>query len=276
MAARLTHLFVVLGLLLGTALPSAVAAVFRPPTSQGIAASPVPARGFDLVYARSYFGARYYRADRGRFTTIDPAMTMKDNVLEPQRWNRYAYVTNNPLKYTDPDGKNPLLIAGGVGAAVYGGWGIYQDVSHGQPCYNNVGVEATKGLMVGLTLGLAAPALAAADVGVGTATAALDAAAASRVASTALRFDPSTIFNDARKVEHMFKEVHQLELLGTRTEALSKIVDATQKAYSTGALSMDKTGVIGQYLLVAGQKVFVQGRVIGDTLRIGHAWIPKI
>ncbi len=52
---------------------------------------------------------------------------------DPQRWNRDAYATNNPLKYTDPDGKNPLLIMGGIGAAVYGGWAIYQNVSHGKP-----------------------------------------------------------------------------------------------------------------------------------------------
>ncbi|MCX6544505.1 MAG: Tox-REase-5 domain-containing protein [Acidobacteria bacterium] len=114
-----------------------------------------------------YFGARYYRPQVGRFTTIDPLQTTAENLVDPQRWNRYAYVTNNPLKYTDPDGKNPLLIMGGIGAAVYGGWAIYQNVSHGQPWYNNVGVEASKGLLFGVTLGLAAPAVAgmgAADV----------------------------------------------------------------------------------------------------------------
>lgn len=161
MATRVARLVVALALTLGAALSSpAAAAVVRLPTSQEIAASSVPARGAEPAYARSYFGARYYRAGIGRFTTVDPELNVKDALVEPQRWNRYAYVTNNPLRYTDPDGKNPLLIAGGIGAAVYGGWAIYQNVSHGQPWYNNVGVEATKGLMVGLTLGLAAPAVA--------------------------------------------------------------------------------------------------------------------
>ncbi len=117
----------------------------------------------DAETALDYFGARYYRADVGRFTTVDPAQTISENLVDPQRWNRYAYVTNNPLKFTDPDGKNPLLIAGGIGAAVYGGFAIYQNVSHGLPWYNNVGVEATKGLLVGATLGLAAPAVAAGE-----------------------------------------------------------------------------------------------------------------
>ena len=55
--------------------------------------------GFD------YFGARYYESQLARFTTIDPALTFADNRVDPQRWNRYAYVRNNPLRYVDPDGK---------------------------------------------------------------------------------------------------------------------------------------------------------------------------
>lgn len=105
MAARFSRLLVALGLLFGTALPSAAAAVVRPPTSQDITASPVPGRAADPAYARSYFGARYYRADLGRFTTVDPAYTLKENLEDPQRWNRYAYARNNPLRYTDPDGQ---------------------------------------------------------------------------------------------------------------------------------------------------------------------------
>jgi RHS repeat-associated protein len=49
-----------------------------------------------------YFGARYYSSAQGRFTSVDPADGEKS---VPQSWNRYAYVLNNPLKYTDPDGE---------------------------------------------------------------------------------------------------------------------------------------------------------------------------
>ena len=55
--------------------------------------------GFD------YFGARYYGSRIGRFTTVDPVYTWRDNLVDPQRWNRYAYARNNPLRYTDPDGR---------------------------------------------------------------------------------------------------------------------------------------------------------------------------
>jgi RHS repeat-associated protein len=118
MAARLTRLLVALGLLLGAALPSAAAALVRLPTSQETAASPVPARRADPAYARSYFGARYYRADVGRFTTVDPELNVNAALLDPQRWNRYAYVRNNPLRYTDPDGKDIWDFLSGIGNAL--------------------------------------------------------------------------------------------------------------------------------------------------------------
>ena len=54
--------------------------------------------GFD------YFGARYYSSGIGRFTTADSAVILADAMEHPQRWNRYAYVSNNPLRKIDPDG----------------------------------------------------------------------------------------------------------------------------------------------------------------------------
>jgi RHS repeat-associated protein len=57
----------------------------------------------DAETGMDYFGARYYSGKRARFTTIDPVYTWQENLVDPQRWNRYAYVRNNPLRYTDPD-----------------------------------------------------------------------------------------------------------------------------------------------------------------------------
>jgi RHS repeat-associated protein len=59
----------------------------------------------DAETGMDYFGARYYSGKRGRFTTVDPVYTWAENLTDPQRWNRYAYVRNNPLRYTDPDGR---------------------------------------------------------------------------------------------------------------------------------------------------------------------------
>ncbi|MBP9825678.1 MAG: hypothetical protein KBF21_15735 [Thermoanaerobaculia bacterium] len=59
----------------------------------------------DAETGYDYFGGRYYAASIGRFTTVDPAYALDETLVDPQRWNRYAYVRNNPLKYTDPDGR---------------------------------------------------------------------------------------------------------------------------------------------------------------------------
>ncbi len=52
-----------------------------------------------------YFGARYYGSKIGRFTTPDPKVNLKASILNPQRWNRYAYGLNNPLRFNEPDGR---------------------------------------------------------------------------------------------------------------------------------------------------------------------------
>jgi RHS repeat-associated protein len=59
-----------------------------------------------------YFGARYYGSAIARFTTLDPAMTFQANLVDPQRWNRYAYAKNNPLVFVDPDGRETVLLNG--------------------------------------------------------------------------------------------------------------------------------------------------------------------
>ena len=53
-----------------------------------------------------YFGARYYGSTQGRFSSVDPKMLGVKQVVNPQRWNRYAYVVNNPLALYDPDGQD--------------------------------------------------------------------------------------------------------------------------------------------------------------------------
>jgi RHS repeat-associated protein len=53
-----------------------------------------------------YMHARYYGPRAGRFLSVDPVLNLKRALREPQNWNRYAYVMNNPLKYTDPTGKD--------------------------------------------------------------------------------------------------------------------------------------------------------------------------
>jgi RHS repeat-associated protein len=48
-----------------------------------------------------FYGARYYDAGVGKFITPD---TVVQAPYDPHTLNRYSYVRNNPLKYTDPSG----------------------------------------------------------------------------------------------------------------------------------------------------------------------------
>ena len=48
-----------------------------------------------------FYASRYYDPSLGRFAQPD---SIVPNVYNPQSLNRYAYVLNSPLKYTDPTG----------------------------------------------------------------------------------------------------------------------------------------------------------------------------
>jgi RHS repeat-associated protein len=72
----------------------------------------------DAETGLDYFGARYYGSRIGRFTTVDPVYTWQENLLDPQRWNRYAYARNNPLRYVDPDGRTIRVADAGALALI--------------------------------------------------------------------------------------------------------------------------------------------------------------
>jgi len=54
-----------------------------------------------------FYGARWYDSSLGRFLSPDSIVPKPGN---PQSLNRYAYVLNNPLRYTDPTGHSPVCI----------------------------------------------------------------------------------------------------------------------------------------------------------------------
>ncbi len=57
----------------------------------------------DLDTGLDYMLARYYSVSFRRFITIDPSVESIEPE-NPQTWNRYPYVLNNPLSLIDPDG----------------------------------------------------------------------------------------------------------------------------------------------------------------------------
>ncbi|HKU17854.1 MAG TPA: RHS repeat-associated core domain-containing protein, partial [Candidatus Saccharimonadales bacterium] len=55
----------------------------------------------DSLTELTYMQQRYYDADLSRFLSVDPIAGGPGNVFN---FNRYAYASNNPLKFVDPTG----------------------------------------------------------------------------------------------------------------------------------------------------------------------------
>ncbi|MFJ3235917.1 polymorphic toxin-type HINT domain-containing protein [Streptomyces sp. NPDC086787] len=64
----------------------------------------------------THLGSREYDAATGRFVSVDPIGDLKD----PQQINGYAYSNNNPVTFSDPDGKFLGPIIGAVIGAALG------------------------------------------------------------------------------------------------------------------------------------------------------------
>lgn len=57
-----------------------------------------------------YFGARYYASSMGRWLSPDPKQPNIKHLFNPQKWNKYNYVLNNPLSNVDPDGLEEITV----------------------------------------------------------------------------------------------------------------------------------------------------------------------
>jgi RHS repeat-associated protein len=125
--------------------------------------------GADVEQTLDYMHARFCHSTLGRFLSPDPQgfwdlqfgnsddeRRFRQYLSRPQVLNRYAYVENNPLKYTDPDGKEATL-------AVAGAWlfGSSSTTTAGTA----VGATAATG---GAVIGVAATAVFAVGWSVGS------------------------------------------------------------------------------------------------------------
>ncbi len=69
-----------------------------------------PRRAYEdpnLYYAMN----RWYSSQIGRFTTPDPYRASA-SLANPQSWNRYSYVENDPVNFNDPSGLNRCAVSG--------------------------------------------------------------------------------------------------------------------------------------------------------------------
>ncbi|HVI07862.1 MAG TPA: RHS repeat-associated core domain-containing protein [Candidatus Binatia bacterium] len=81
---------------------------------------------------------RKQSASQGRWLSPDPSGLGAVDWTSPQTWNRYAYVLNNPLRYTDPSG----LVLCDYGSSDNGGWD-FEDADDDADCLGGGGIPAT-------------------------------------------------------------------------------------------------------------------------------------
>jgi RHS repeat-associated protein len=77
-----------------------------------------------------YMKARWYDAESGRFASVDPVV---DNKNDPQAYNGYSYVKNNPIGFVDPTGMAGCSPLGGVCWATSTGYPFFAAYSGGDP-----------------------------------------------------------------------------------------------------------------------------------------------
>jgi RHS repeat-associated protein len=95
-----------------------------------------------------YYRARYYSPQMGRFISEDPIGLVGGT-------NFYSYVRGNPLGYTDPDGRDPILAGiGFVGGLIYGTIGGVIEGKSASEIAINALEDASIGGLTGLTDGL--------------------------------------------------------------------------------------------------------------------------
>jgi RHS repeat-associated protein len=133
--------------------------------------------GFGLMY----FQARFYDPALGRFSSADTIIPEESQGT--QAWDRYAFVNNNPVRYTDPSGHCPICATALIGAAIGGivgavGYTAYVAATGSE--WNSThfwmatGGGAVAGALIGTGVGIAA--------GVGAAEATATVVAASNAA----------------------------------------------------------------------------------------------
>jgi RHS repeat-associated protein len=66
----------------------------------------------DAEAGLDYAEARSYQVPTARFNAPDPVYA---GLFEPQLWNRYSYVSNNPLRFVDPRGTLQMAVSCGAG-----------------------------------------------------------------------------------------------------------------------------------------------------------------
>jgi RHS repeat-associated protein len=81
------------------------------PASADVLSAKFTSKERDAETGLDFFGARYMSSAQGRWTSPDAVNLIDDRILNPSNTlNKYIYGGNNPLKYTDPDGRDITVL----------------------------------------------------------------------------------------------------------------------------------------------------------------------
>jgi RHS repeat-associated protein len=218
-----------------------------------------------------YMHARYYNSNLGRSLSVDPVGNIKKALKEPQRWNRFAYVQDNPLRLVDPDGKESAEFA------------LDRDVrdlmAHRiteQQYWSRINARAAGA-------GIGAAFWSAVFLGSESAIPAIGDAVSSlfgRFVSGPAAGIAARILGDPNRLDHIFgNEGHNLAELTERLGGESKVVGAVaERLGQIGAanLQTNSIGIFSAYISVGGEVVEVTGRVINGVIYVSNFWVPVI
>ncbi|MBI4761327.1 MAG: RHS repeat-associated core domain-containing protein [Chloroflexota bacterium] len=186
--------------------------------------------GFGLMF----YNARWYDPSLGRFAQADTIVPTQTQ--DVQAWDRYAYTSNNPVRYTDPTGHCPFCLTAVIGGAFGGIIGAIRYTAYvaatgrewnATHFWTATGGGALAGALIGTGVGSAVGVSTA-----GAATAALEAGTVAITANAACGGDMC-----ASEVQDASKAIQTANQVCGGDMCASEVKDGTQQI----------TTVIGRY-----------------------------
>ena len=230
-----------------------------------------------------FYNSRWYDPIVGRFIQPDTIVPEPGN---PQSLNRYSYVLNNPVKYTDPSGHVAWVpfgaFGGAIGGAIYGyGPQVADNLNQDKDLWqalttdidpNEVGFWTGTGAIIGTGLGISAIGVEAA-FGSGT---------ISTLLTAGTRASIGFLSRDPDRVKHIMRGKHAWERIIQLTDDVQQNYANLQpyltEVMSTVGTQVDTTEgglpVMKFVKMIDGEQVVVIAiQIADDVLQITNAWV---
>jgi len=227
-----------------------------------------------------YYGARFYDPQLGRFSSPDSIIPQSQGV---QAYDRYAYVSNNPLRYTDPSGHEFYEISQDTWGVLQGQIGIttssLQEQAENFAFWSQIIVG---GGLVGITACLTALNLGAPPVAVAIAIGGAVLAEVASTAAGAITYDVmggKTASDLSAASAYLTAEANLAKALGGDTGSTNFQVlilengDGTYTVQTVGLISDNQPVTISNEAGLQLKQIFNDGnggvkpKIIGSELR---------